>query len=699
MSQSRKAPPSRMRATGRRANTASSENVGPASTADIDPSHLAQRVHRWLHDELGYRPTADLLSSKPGAEPATRQDIQTLCRSQLMPAFQHLLQHVYARQHVAHVRHAIRTAQEKHMLAEGQVAECTQQASSLRAGRQEQQQLQERVDTYQARCRAALGEIEDKEREIERLEDRIRRAQHRVHLKRAFRNNANNHTKTIQDALERIEQTTSVLDTGNSMPSSDESIVRVQRRIAALCSRLAELTKQGLASGTPLQDDVQAAVVAEIMETLNSSDPAAVLKAVALSLKLHAKAAKEKTAAVDLAADAKLLEQHMQEQGHMSLLSTLQTCLNQHVQLFIDAEEAHNSCRTLEERVAQAELDVYRAATALASDEPLARLIGDAVASRATEQSAQKAVASLQARIKALEKQHCEQEQAALAARDLGLEQVRQAEEDLTARRQWILLLQRATAELRQRLVHSNAQATAFQKDHAIPLARQIDAVHSQLTSCVARENAAFNGIDLRRGEMLSAESDRGPASMVPAKSLSLRRLDDDPAVERLTKSLGNGHHSSSEALASFIGTLGVETVTRQMRLQEYQRNMKNAREQIDLQASRMHQIVSDHDNGHLLATSTAADASIASSHAADLLSRAVTQKTQQETKRAKEQLDAALQSAEQANQLCASVRDLYAERELFYSGKLGEDWLRIQGQRFNELIHEPALGTPRQMH
>ncbi|KAI9593567.1 hypothetical protein BDF19DRAFT_415395 [Syncephalis fuscata] len=333
-----------------------------SESSAISPQQLSEQTYTWLTQELGYRSTITLIQTqhKQGIDDNkqfTPQTLETICRGPIQPILQHLKQHLFARTHVAKVRRAIQYAYEKHQLPPNQSTERTRLEETRKAQNDRMTAIVQCTEIQQQQCQLLVKQISEKENTVNELEERIRKAQHRIHLKRSYR-------ARIQSTIEEMKTYSTTMEAmarisanqeNTTYRVSDMDIVQTQKQLSFMVDSVKPTFKQHLTTNTAIEQKQQETMVTRINEIYNSSNPIVLLKAVALSLKMSSQQVKDRIASVDFNKDAQTMRKELEQEGYKPLLTTIEDCLQAHVQLFIDIKQLQATSKTILDDILQAE--------------------------------------------------------------------------------------------------------------------------------------------------------------------------------------------------------------------------------------------------------------------------------------------------------------------------------------------------------
>ncbi|KAI9593566.1 hypothetical protein BDF19DRAFT_415394 [Syncephalis fuscata] len=260
----------------------------------------------------------------------------------------------------------------------------------------------------------------------------------------------------------------------------------------------------------------------------------------------------------------------------------------------------------------------------------------------------------------------------------------------------------KATATLREKILQLSLQTNNIYSNQTAPLSKVLANHQRQLTTCIAQECALFNNVDVTRGQVLSISSDRSNKNLLSGSLLN-NRIKTDPAILELYNATHFKTYQTFDSLPIHLGDLSAKVIMQQAMTKEQRQIVSHLEQSTQLHTNTIQQMpllkpvtipnsITEHKVCHPMAS---------------LLADVIHQDDRTQKEHLKNQLSNALENIQQSEALGSSINELYASRcisitnnyqyyeykynisKLFYSGKLADHWLRIQGHRFNELVHD----------
>ncbi|KAI8052357.1 hypothetical protein BDF22DRAFT_743927 [Syncephalis plumigaleata] len=158
--------------------TKSSSSDTTTNDTGNSSTQLAEQIHAWLTQELGYQPNATLINtsqatSEEEEDSLKPENLEEICRGALPPMLQHLRERLFARTYVAKIRQAIQCAYEKHQLPLDQYStEHIRLAERRKEYNEALNEAAHRTEMQQQRCQEMVDKIDAKEKAVQILEEK-----------------------------------------------------------------------------------------------------------------------------------------------------------------------------------------------------------------------------------------------------------------------------------------------------------------------------------------------------------------------------------------------------------------------------------------------------------------------------------------------------------------------------------------------
>ncbi|KAI8052356.1 hypothetical protein BDF22DRAFT_743926 [Syncephalis plumigaleata] len=407
----------------------------------------------------------------------------------------------------------------------------------------------------------------------------------------------------------------------------DSDIIEIQKKLLMVINQMKPVFQQHLSLNTAVDEGTQKHMLIQIKELYDTTHPVILLKAIALMLKLSSQKA-------------------MEEQGYKALWATIEDRLQAHIQLFADIKRLEADSKELTDHISQGETALRQA-------------IANIYQMRNVRVHATR-ISGLEKAIKILQARYLDHSSS--ITRNPS-DETRQSMEGKSL----IYLMKIATTVLRDRISQLSLQTSSICQQTTAPLAPLL-VKHEQ--DCWAAYLRVQQDIQSKL-----------------RNSLLNHRVQTDPAIIEFYNAIHFRPYQTLQLMPDYLGSLGATVIKQHAIETEQQQLIAHLQQSSLLHVNQILQLPLLADkHGELAAIDRETRYPTVK-----LLTETIHNKDYNQLEQIQHRLSSALENTRQSEMLCDVINEVYTARELFYSGKIADNWLRIQGYRFAELVHDQS--------
>ncbi|KAK9702778.1 hypothetical protein K7432_011074 [Basidiobolus ranarum] len=511
-------------------STQTSHKVGVTfPTEGKTPQELSQQLSIWAQHELGYKRTVNLSLTSDKNE-TSEAELQPLCRNQLIPIFQYLVNHVTSRRKVQHVRKVLA----RHSGAEHSSKEEHQVSKSLSLRNlvisknldETTVGLEKRNQEKTERCKKSILRLKDIESKISQVQFKLKQKKIQLCLKEYYISHLKKFQKITENYENLIKEITR-MDQDKLMEHKE-----YVEGVREICLSMSQMTQEIIRKG----ESSNLEEVNQRLEALvSSTPPVEFLRYIMSSIKEGYTELKQLGA---------VWISELNEANIPNLNGMLEHCHEEQMSKFVEIEDMLNTVEEQKQIIAKkySELDADIANT---FTDDIGSLVSDLIKAKTEYQSAIVAQNAIQDAL-----QVARDEETTYLEASSNLEEQRRdiqiEAKEIDLKCLALQTLARNNLQYRVTTMEQLQKFSEFSQDKIEPMKERFNGTISRLKNFSINDCATFGNVNLPTD-----------GASVDGKSLNLtiHRISQDPFILNLKNTLGCPPYMGAESILEFLST------------------------------------------------------------------------------------------------------------------------------------------------